>query len=283
MGKMRVVSVDLIEKEARYLRLMAYGQPGTGKTWFGASAGLDKLTAPCLFIEYKSQIASLRGSPEVLAAIERKDLIILRLSCYDDLSFIYTFLKTGKQAQLSKMFGGVMPASVVLDSLTELQRTEVMRRAGNPENRFLTDVMAPQIGNWGELLNQFALLARLFYDTDLECHMVFLALEQTEYRKVKGELEPQVAGYCPALQGQARDQFPAQALTLMRFVRAARNAKHHNIGITRAAKTASKEQTNAFPEKIEGPTIPLMVRLLNKSLAKAAQARKAEEAENNKT
>ena len=95
--------------------------------------------------------------------------------------------------------------------------------------------------------------------------MVFLFLEQTEYKKVKGELAPQVTGYCPAMQGQARDQVPAQALTLMRLIRAAPNAKYYNVGVTRAAKTAAKEQTNAFPAKIQEPTLPMMVRMLNKS------------------
>ena len=119
MAKMRVVSIDLIEKESKFLRLMAYGQPGTGKTWLGASAAFDELTAPCLFIEYKSQIQSLRGEPRLEAALERKDLVILRPSCYDDISHIYTFLKLGKHPNISQLFEeGVMPKTVVLDSLT---------------------------------------------------------------------------------------------------------------------------------------------------------------------
>lgn len=275
----KILTMDQIHEEGRWLRLMGYGQPGTGKTWFGASAAFDELTTPCLFLEYRSQIASLRSDPRIAAAIEKKDLVILRLEAYAELNHVYTFLKTGKQKQLAERFEGVMPASVVLDSVTELQRTEVLRRGGNEEGVFLAEIESPEIGGWNKLLNQFALLARLFYDPDLACHMIFLALEQVEYGRVVGPsgkptLETKVTGFGPALQGAAQSQVPAYALTLMRLVRAAPNAKYYNVGYTRAAKTAAKEQTGAFPKKIEGPTIPALVKALAGVEDKAAKEAK---------
>ena len=66
---MKHLKVAALEEEAKYLRMLCYGEPGSGKTWLGASAALDELTAPVLYVEHRSQIASLRSNSELVAAM----------------------------------------------------------------------------------------------------------------------------------------------------------------------------------------------------------------------
>ena len=266
---MKPVTTTQLNEAAEKLRMVGYGEPGTGKSTLGASGCLDESTSPTLFVEYRAQIAALRSNPEYLKAMENGRLVIVTLERYSELDYIYTWLQRGRgsQRQLDDIFSNrghaddVMPKVIVIDSITELQRSEVMRRAGNPTGKFLTTVEAPQIQHWGQLLNQFTLLAHLFFQ--LPYHIVFLGLETVDYAKrVVGQAQ-QVTGYRLALQGQAIRQFPAYALTLMRMERAATNTQGvFNVGYTQSVMAKTKEQTGMIPAKIPNPTIPKLVKML---------------------
>jgi len=266
---MKPVTITQLNEAAQHLRMVVYGEPGSGKTWLGASGCLAPETSPTLFVEYRAQIASLRSNPEYLEAIEDGRLIIAALEKYSELDYLYTWLQRGRgsQGQCDAMMTNlghaddVMPKVVVIDSLTELQRSEVMRRAGNAANRFLTDVEAPQIQHWGQLLNQFTLLAHLFFQ--LPYHIVFSGLETVDYgKRVVGQEAP-IIGYRLALQGQAIRQFPAYALTLMRLDRAPTNTQGaFTIGYKQSVMAKTKEQTGMLPAKIVNPTIPKLVKML---------------------
>lgn len=259
---MKLVKVEELNKEAEYLRLCGYGEPGTGKTWFGASACLAEETSPVMYLEYRAQIASIRSNPEYIDAIEDGRLVILTLDDYEDLNYVYSWLSVGpgNVEPLDKLFDGKHPKTVVFDSLTELQRAEVMRRAGNKPGKFIRDVEQPQIQHWGSLLNQFTLLAHLYFQ--LNMHVVFLGLESVDYAsRVVGEAQ-RVTGHRLALQGQAQRQFPAYALTVMRFDKAPRGSNAYNVGLTQSSLSKTKEQTGMFPAKIGNPTIPKMVKYL---------------------
>lgn len=265
---MKLVKAADLYQEAKYARLLVFGEPGTGKTWFGASAALDEATAPCLFLEYRAQAASLRSNPKYRKALEDGSLILIRLKEYRELNKVYHWLKNGRGSQrdLDAVMESYshpadqMPKTVIVDSLTELQRSEVMRRAGNTEGKFLTDVEAPQIQHWGQLLNQFTLLAHLFYQ--LPIHVMFVGLEDVQYgKRVVGQEAP-ITGYRLALQGQAKRQFPAYALTVMRLERAPKGAKEFNRGITSSSVSRTKEQTGYLPAIIPNPTLPKIAKLL---------------------
>ncbi len=256
---MKRVSLETLTEEARYLRLMLYGESGVGKTWFCASAALDPATSPVLFLEFRSQVAALRARPEFVQAIQDGNLVILSLGKYEELNQVYAWLSGRANPQLDELFEGGRPKTVVVDSLTELQRSEVMRRAGNLPDKFITDVEPPQIQDWGTLLNQFTLLAHLFYQ--LPYHIVFAVLEKVDFKPIVGQPD-KIVGYRPALQGQAARQFPAYALTLMRLERAAPGAPVFNTGTTSARKAHSKDQTGFIPKTIPGPTLPMLVKMI---------------------
>jgi len=259
---MKVASVETVEKEAKYLRLCIYGEPGSGKTWFGASAALDELTSPVLFLNARAQIASLRSNPAYMEAIKDRRLVILTLEEYAELNYIYTWLFRGSGIEsLDELFAQHgPPKTIVLDSLTELQRIEILRVGGNPADKLLRDVEPPQIQHWGSLLSQFTLLAHLYYQ--LPYHICFVGLEGVEYaRHVVGET-PRATGYRIALQGSAQRLFPAYALTVMRLERAPRGSGAFVLGHTRGTISKTKEQTGFFPAQILDPTIPALAKLL---------------------
>ena len=267
---MRHLKPEALEQEAKYLRMLAYGEPGSGKTWLGASAALDELTAPVLYVEHRAQIASLRSNPEFVAAMEDGRLVILSLDEYKELNYIYTYLfqlprekiaaPTPAGGTIAALFPNGPPKTLVVDSLTELQRTEVLRVAGNPVDKFLTEIDPPQIQNWGSLLNQFTLLANKFYA--LPMHVAFMGLEDVDYApRIVGQV-PRVTGFRLALQGSAQRQFPAYALTVMRLERAPRNSQAYCVGHTRAIRAKTKEQTGKIPAKVVGPTIPGLAEML---------------------
>lgn len=265
---MKQITPNQLVQLAKYLRVLIFGEPGTGKTWFGASGCLDPETSPVLFVEYRAQIASIRSNLEYTKAMSDGRLIILQLEKYTELNYIITWLTRGRGSvsaldemmQTAGHADDVMPRTIVIDSLTELQRSEVMRRAGNAPNKFLSDVEAPQIQDWGSLLNQFTLLAHMFYE--LPYHVIFSGLETVDFGKAVIGEQPQIVAYRVAMQGQAKRQFPAYAMTLMRLERAPLNSKAYCLGYTQAIRAKTKEQTGMIPAKIADPTIPKLAKLL---------------------
>ena len=269
MALKAVREVDLIEL-SRYLRLLVWGEPGTGKTTLLASACLDPLTAPMLFVDYKSQVGSLASNSEYLAAMVRGDLIIISIDRYKDLEDIFTWLISGRGANgsldgLMKSLGhpdDLMPKSVGIDSVTELQATEVMRRAGNPMGKFRSELSMPEIKDWGKLKNQFTLLGDVSYH--LPYHMMFAGLEEVDYADAEIGKAPRVTGYRLAMQGASQRLFPAYAMTIMRLEREAPNKEgHYNVGTMDSSLSKVKEQTGLIPKKIYSPTIPKLVKCLN--------------------
>jgi len=254
---------------SKYIRLLIWGEPGVGKTTMGASACLDPITAPVLFCDYKSQVGSLASNPEYLRKILSGDLLIIQLEKYTDLETIFSWLQKGRGSNgsldgLMKSVGhasDVMPKTVVVDSITELQATEVMRRAGNTIGSFKAELDMPEIRDWGKLKNQFTLLGDLFYK--LPYHMVFCGLEETDYEETEIGKPPKVAGYRLALQGASQRLFPAYAMTIMRLERASVNNKgYFNKGTTDSSLSKVKEQTGKIPKIVYNPTIPQLVKCL---------------------
>jgi len=256
---MKHLDLSDLQEQSEYLRLLVYGEPGTGKTWLGASAALHEATSPVLYLDYRGQVASIAANPQYVAAIEAKRLVILSLSDYAELNLLYTWLARGctQQEPIEDLFDGIAPKTVVLDSITELQRLEILRRGGNSPNSFIAEVGRPQIQDWLKLLDQFVLLARIMFD--LPFHVVFTALEHVQLDE-----KDLVQAHRIAMQGQARHQLPAYALTVMRLVKAAPNLKHFNEGLLSSRRSRVKDQTGALPSKAIGPTIPQMVALLHK-------------------
>lgn len=266
---MKLVTPDTLAEEAKLLRMLVYGDPGTGKTWFCASACLSAVTSPMLYIDYRGQTASLRGNPQYVTAMQDGRLVIVRLKKYEELNHIYTWLARGRGSvqALDHLFPKEMPRTVAVDSITEIQRDEVELLAELEPGSLLDIEGRPRIQDWGVLLQQFTKFARLYYA--LPYHMIFAGLEAVDYLpRAKGEGigdARRVAKYRLALQGAAQREMPAYALLQMRLDQAPANSPHYSVGTTRSARAASKDQTGVnLPATIAGPTIPMLVDLLQK-------------------
>lgn len=262
---MKLVTPDMMAKEASLLRMLVYGDPGTGKSWFCASACLSTGTSPVLYVDYRGQTASLRGNPQYVKAMEDGRLVIVRLSNYKELNHVYTWLKLGRGSQkdLDALFPAEMPRTVAVDSVTEIQRTEVEIFAGLTPGDLLSVDGRPAIQDWGVLLQQFTKLARLWYA--LPYHMIFAGLEAVDYGPRAVGQAPKIVKYRLALQGAAQREMPAYALLQMRLDQAPPNANVYAVGTTRSARAASKDQTGVrLPATIAGPTIPGLVKMLQK-------------------
>ena len=267
---MKQVTEATLDAAARYLRAIDYGEPGTGKTVFGASGCLAPETSPTLFIDYKSQVTSLRSNAAYLEAMKDGRLLIVSLDNYTELDYVYTWLSRGRGSfpafdKMMEKVGhdkDVMPKVITIDSVSELQAAEVLRRAGNPEGSFLTEVASPEIKHWGSLLSQFTLLANLFFQ--LPYHIIFSGLEAVDYGKHAIGEEPPIVGHRLHLQGGAQRLFPAYALTVMRLEIAPQNKEGvFNLGYTRSSTSSTKEQTGKIPARIPNPTVPKLVKYLN--------------------
>jgi len=268
----KLVTVDTLAKEAELLRMLVYGDPGTGKSWLLASACLSPATSPMLYIDYRGQVASLRGNPQYVKAMEDGRLVIVRLKEYEELNVIYTWLVRGRGSvqALDNLFPNEMPRTVGVDSITEIQRDEVELIAGLKTGKLLDIEERPAIQDWGVLLLQFTKFARLWYA--LPYHMIFAGLEAVDYAprargptgKVVGLGEPRrIAKFRVALQGRAQREMPAYALLLMRLDQAPVNSTQYCVGTTRSPRAASKDQTGVrLPATIHGPTIPMLAGLL---------------------
>lgn len=254
---MNLISLKELADESRWLRLLVMGKPGTGKTWLCASAALGAETSPVLYLDYHGQTTSLRSNPEFVKAMKDGRLVLLRLEKYAELSAIYNWLTGATEVpSLTNLFKEGRPKTLVIDSVTELQRAEILRRAGNSPG-FQVDLAMPEIRDWGMLLNQFTLLGRLFWGLNLPIHVVFTCLEAIQL-----DGKQQVLSRNIALQGQAAYQLPAYALTVMRLTRAPANVKGYCIGHLSGGNAVVKDQTGRFPPKIVDPTIPKLAKLL---------------------
>ena len=62
--------------EAEKLKLMLYGQPGSGKTWLAATASEDPRLGRCLMLESFGNPVSLKGKkhiPDIITIEDIKD------------------------------------------------------------------------------------------------------------------------------------------------------------------------------------------------------------------
>lgn len=252
---------DLINR-SRYLNLFVYGLPGAGKTRFCGSASGDALTSPVLYVEFNAQ-------PESLSGHVSDDFVHIRIEEYKEFSFILSWLMGREDQSLSSLFGGEKPKTVCIDSVTEVQREQVLKRSGvSSMNELTTTFKVLRFEDWGTLLNQFVLFGNAHFKMGLPYHVVMTALAVPVYDE---EEEDSVVGYLPALQGQSKTQLPSTALTVMYLEQ---GGPGYNVGYLRTLRgkgVIARDNTGKFPPIINNPTIPLLVKYLNKEESNVKQ------------
>lgn len=280
---MKIVKDEERVASGRYLRILAYGMPGSGKTWLCASAADHPITAPLLYLDYK-------GMSESLAKKKFKPgtFIHLRIEKFTDFNHVLTWLKKGPGAgtqldTICESLGVPWPKTLAVDSITEIHRMEVMRLGGyvapqKNQDVDLQSVGRPQIQDWGDILNEFMMFGDWHFQ-QIDYHVIMTCLQMTEYRTAldkKGNKVSIPMGTVPAMQGKAAEQLPSKALTVIHMKAKPVGGKTvqwgeaeplYCTGSVRVSSTVfARDHTGAFPVKMDNPTMPRMALLLAQSL-----------------
>lgn len=189
---------------AKYLRLLVYGVPGSGKTTLVGSAALDERSAPALYLDFSGNPESLRKNSQVPD--------VIRIDEVSELNTIYDWVYKRQPADhdMVKKFG-FTPGykTLILDGITAFQRKSFDLAMGTKlasEPGTLPD--KPQWEHYRLVLYHMIKCASLFYQT-LDMHVLITALEHRDFD----------TGYIgPALEGKSAEQLPGEALAVIRLI-----------------------------------------------------------------
>lgn len=185
-----LVGEDPSEK-FKYLNVLFHAFGGLGKTTACASACLDPRTAPVLVCDFEG------GAPIRFAKMPKGTYTIRSIRSVKDLNDIYEYLRKGDHPY----------KSVVLDSLTEIQKLGLMEFVYGPggiDKSFMGSVInvkTAEIQHWGKSGSQMGMIVRYF--RDLPMHVFFTTLTQTTKDELTGKIT-----YNIALPGKQADEVP---------------------------------------------------------------------------
>jgi hypothetical protein len=280
-ARLSIVTNATRNTSATLLRLLVYGMPGSGKTYLIGSAALNPVTSPVLYLE-------LNGQSQSLASLDLPDdqFMHILVKEYNTFSHMLTWLRNPvSRPDITELIEdttqvkGWFPKTVGIDSVTEIQRREVLRVAGNTLNDGVlpTDFIRPEIQQWGELLDQFILFGERYYKPPF--HVIMTCLEETD-QDVKNKIERRL----PALHGKARELFSSTALTVMRMAQVpagtfteqwGHREEVYCKGYLRSTdgRDFARDNTGVFPAVLYNPTAPRMAQMLANACKAKAKAK----------
>ena len=179
------------------LKLLLYGDSGTGKTWTASTAPV-----PVFLLTEPNGLPTIRAS--------RPDAVVVQADeGHGGMDTVRAFLRAAKDGTLARETGA---QTCVLDSLNELQRMirdEIMAgKNGTPQEGTFT------LQDWGTLTDRMRQLVRAF--RDLPLHVVAITHAETQVddnsvRHVKPQfqgksLPNEISGYFSAVGLQYRER-----------------------------------------------------------------------------
>lgn len=150
-AKDKIVSVADVED---HLKMVVYGRNGMGKTTFGASSNLKTL-----IIDFNEQ--------GTLSVRSRKNVMVYRVQLWDEIDWVYWYLKAGKHDY----------KVVVLDTVSSMAIIGMKWVLGDEVSRDASrDPIMPDKRSWGKLGQ---LMQNQIYNfRNLPMHVVFTAHER---------------------------------------------------------------------------------------------------------
>lgn len=165
----------------QFLKILCYGQPGSGKTTFAGSPARRFRT---LVLSAESGLLSLQNLRHDDGSLVEIDYSPIRK--FEDMEQAFLELKNGKHPY----------TAIGIDSLTEIQKV-CMDHIMETQKREQMEMR-----DWGTLAMKIERMVRSF--RDLPMHVIVTALEESETDKLTGEVR-----VLPALKGSVQQQLPA--------------------------------------------------------------------------
>ena len=231
---------------AQYLKVLVYGRPGVGKTYFAGTAEDDPRTAPVLFADVEGGVLTISHRGEALDVFRINDF-------GDDLEALFGFLSSGQHEY----------KSVVIDSLTELQKASmrgIMRKAIQTQPG--RDPDSPMLQEWGKNLEQVRRVVRAFRDLPIHVIMTALEVESKDDRtgevtvspSLSGKLASEVSGFFDivgrlhTVAASSRDAEGNRQVTVTR-----------RLLVSSTTKFIAKDRSGRLGIEVENPTIPMLL------------------------
>jgi len=216
--------IDLNDINNNRLKLLCYGEGGSGKTSFAASLGLDDRTAPVLHLD-------ALGNPVSLKRFKGYRGTVVKLTRLADLNPIFDWLYKGQpdnHSLVDQSNGAIQPGykSLVIDGITKVQMLSFELAMG--ENTSIGRLLpAPEIAHYRQILIQ--LTHDFEYIYNLPMHIVVTALEDKEKvltkpgrilqkgDKMGSEEQEGYYQFAPAIDGKSIRLIKATAQTIFRM------------------------------------------------------------------
>lgn len=220
-----------------WINLLAYGDPGCGKTYLCGTAMDEPRTTPMLFLDCEGGVTTLR---------KRKNLDVVPIRSIDQLVEIYN-----KLFYSIKSDGTMYYKVVAIDPLNELADLDMrieMKKAKDA-NSDKVDIDVPSPREWGKVRNHMRLIIRGF--RDLPCHVIFTAhvgQQQDANQPVKyfpgfsGKLKTEVSGFMDIVGYMYNDTSTGVLVRKMQF--------------EGTRRIQAKDRTGALGGSIDDPSIP---------------------------
>lgn len=228
-----------VAEQDPFINMLVYGFPGAGKTVLAGSADVVAEMSPTLFIDVEGGTFSLRKF--------YPDVQVVRVKTWRDMQAVYDSLYRGTEYK-----------TVVLDSLTEIQRLsmyQIMKETvAKDEER---DPEVPAVREWGKNGEQTRRMVRAFRDLPMNTIFTCLARVDKDQKtgfnlhkpSLTGKLADEITGYfdlCVFLYTSVTQKKDQEPEVLRRMLTGATNTH------------VAKDRSSSLPLVIEDPSMQII-------------------------
>lgn len=229
------LKVSPVTDSNKFLNMLVYGDPGTGKTVLSGSSAVVSEMAPVLFIDIEGGTMSLQA---LYPSVD-----VVRITTWEQMQDVYDELYRGKSGY----------KTVVLDSLTEIANFAMARIMDDLiAEKPGADPDVPGLREWGKNSTRIRALVRGF--RDLPINTIFTALVKedrnartgitTKKPSLSGKLALEVAGF-------------VDVVLYMYLKRVGEENKRLLLSVGTESEIA-KDRSGKLPPVVESPTMAML-------------------------
>jgi len=215
----------------KHINMLVYGDSGVGKTVLAASAAAVKEMSPVLLLDVEGGTFSIRE--------KYADVDVVRVQTWKDMQAVYDAL-----------FNNLTYKTIILDSLTEIQKFSMYNimddLVGREPDR---DPDVPGMREWGKNTEQIRKIVRAF--RDLECNAIFTALATSDKDAKTGILKTK-----PSLSGKLKDEVAGFVDEVVFMYKKIMGDDIKRLLLTSGTdQQVAKDRSDKLPVIIEDPTM----------------------------